>query len=98
MNKYNTIGVDLAKNVIQVCVISATNKQLANKELTRKKFAEFLIKQKPALRLITGHALPVAMAMRRRLSQHWLLHLLGRAIKQTRMMRWLSPKQLDGQT
>ena len=49
MNKYNTIGVDLAKNVIQVSVVSATNKQLANKELTRKKFAEFLIKQKPAL-------------------------------------------------
>ena len=49
MNKYNTIGVDLAKNVIQVCVVSATNKQLANKELTRKKFAEFLIKHKPAL-------------------------------------------------
>ena len=49
MNKYNTIGVDLAKNVIQVSVVSASNKQLANKELTRKKFAEFLIKQKPAL-------------------------------------------------
>lgn len=49
MNKYNTIGVDLAKNVIQVCVVSPTNKELINKELTRKKFAEFLIKQKPAL-------------------------------------------------
>ena len=49
MNKYNTIGVDLAKNVIQVCVISPANKELINKELTRKKFAEFLIKQKPAL-------------------------------------------------
>ena len=49
MNKYNTIGVDLAKNVIQVCVVSPANKELQNKELTRKKFAEFLIKQKPAL-------------------------------------------------
>jgi transposase len=49
MNKYNTIGVDLAKNVIHVCVDSAANKELQNKELTRKKFAEFLIKQKPAL-------------------------------------------------
>ena len=49
MNKYNTIGVDLAKNVIQVCVVSLANKELQNKELTRKKFAEFLIKQKPAL-------------------------------------------------
>ena len=49
MNKYNTIGVDLAKNVIQVCVVSPANKELQNKELTRKKFAEFLLKQKPAL-------------------------------------------------
>jgi len=49
MNKYNTIGVDLAKNVIQVCVVSPANKELQNKELTRKKFAELLIKQKPAL-------------------------------------------------
>ena len=49
MKKHNTIGVDLAKNVIQVCVVSVTNKELLNKELTRKKFAEFLVKQKPAL-------------------------------------------------
>lgn len=49
MNKYNTIGVDLAKNVIQVCVVSPANKELQNKELTRKRFAEFLVKQKPAL-------------------------------------------------
>ena len=49
MSKYNTIGVDLAKNVIQVCAASPADKQLQNKELTRKKFAEFLIKQKPAL-------------------------------------------------
>jgi len=49
MNKYNTIGVDLAKNVIQVCIVSPANKELQNKELTRKKFAEFLLKQKPAL-------------------------------------------------
>jgi transposase len=49
MKKHNTIGVDLAKNVIQVCVVSVTNKDLLNKELTRKKFAEFLVKQKPAL-------------------------------------------------
>ena len=49
MNKYNTIGVDLAKNVIQVCVVSPANKELQNKELTRKKFDEFLVKQKPVL-------------------------------------------------
>ena len=49
MRKHNTIGVDLAKNVIQVCVVSVSNKELLNKELTRKKFTEFLVKQKPAL-------------------------------------------------
>lgn len=49
MSNFNTIGVDLAKNVIQVCVVSPSNKELQNKALTRKKFAEFLVKQKPAL-------------------------------------------------
>lgn len=49
MKKCNTIGVDLAKNVIQISVVSPSNKQLQNKALTRKKFAEFLGKQKPAL-------------------------------------------------
>ena len=49
MRKHNTIGVDLAKNVIQVCVVSSSNKELLNRELTRKKFSEFLVKQPPAL-------------------------------------------------
>ena len=46
MRKHKTIGVDLAKNVIQGCVVSVSNKELLNKELTRKKFTEFLIKTK----------------------------------------------------
>jgi len=45
MNKVNTIGEDLAKNVIQVSVLSPSNKELTNKELPRTKFAEFLAKQ-----------------------------------------------------
>jgi transposase len=49
MNKINTIGVDLAKNVIQVSVVSGSNHELTNKSLTRKKFAEFLARQKPSL-------------------------------------------------
>ena len=49
MKNYNTIGVDLAKNIIQVSVVSPSNKQLQSKALSRKKFAEFLAKQKPAL-------------------------------------------------
>ncbi len=49
MAKTNTIGVDLAKNVIQVSVLSGYGKELQNKEMTRIKFAEFLAKQKPSL-------------------------------------------------
>ncbi|MEH6825157.1 MAG: transposase, partial [Motiliproteus sp.] len=49
MAKSNTIGVDLAKNVIQVSIVSPSGKELQNKELTRIKFAEFLAKQKPSL-------------------------------------------------
>ena len=49
MNNCNTIGVDLAKTVIQVCVVSPKKKTLLNKVLTRQKFAEFLAKQKPGL-------------------------------------------------
>ena len=49
MRNSNTIGVDLAKNVIQVSVVTPTNKELSNKELSRTKFAEFLAKQNPGL-------------------------------------------------
>ena len=42
MRNSNTIGVDLAKNVIQVSIVTPGNKELSNKELTRVKFAEFL--------------------------------------------------------
>ena len=49
MKHFNTIGVDLAKNVIQASVVTPDNKELSNKELSRTKFAEFLAKQKPSL-------------------------------------------------
>ena len=49
MRHSNTIGVDLAKNVIQVSVVSQFNKELSNKELSRAKFAEFLAKQKTGM-------------------------------------------------
>ena len=49
MKHHNTIGVDLAKNVIQVSVVSPHGKQLQNKSLSRKKFAEFLSNQRPGL-------------------------------------------------
>jgi len=49
MNNLNTIGVDLAKNVIQVSVVSVRGKELRNSALTRRKFAEFLVRQKASL-------------------------------------------------
>jgi transposase len=49
MSNLNTIGVDLAKNIIQVSVVSVRGKELVNKALTRAKFAEFLGKQKPSM-------------------------------------------------
>jgi transposase len=49
MNRLNVIGVDLAKNVIQVSVVSPSNRELRNTSLTRRKFAEFLGRQRPSL-------------------------------------------------
>jgi transposase len=49
MNNLNVIGVDLAKNIIQVSVVSPAMKELQNKVFTRNKFSEFLAKQKPSL-------------------------------------------------
>ena len=49
MNQLNVVGVDLAKNTIQVSVVSRTNKELENKGFTRKKFAEFLAKHRGSL-------------------------------------------------
>ena len=49
MTYSTTVGVDLAKNIIQVSVVSGSGRELLNRSLTRKKFAEFLGKQKPSL-------------------------------------------------
>ena len=49
MKHHNTIGVDLAKHVIQVSVVSPHGKQLLNKSLSRKQFREFIVQQQPAL-------------------------------------------------
>ena len=49
MTKLNVIGVDLAKNVIQVAVLTPSNRELCNRAFTRRKFAEFLALQRPSL-------------------------------------------------
>ncbi len=40
MRYATTVGVDLAKNVIQISVVSGRGKELCNRSLTRRKFAE----------------------------------------------------------
>mgnify|MGYP002630723185 CR=1 FL=1 len=49
MAKLNTIGVDLAKNVIQVSVVTPHGKEVSNKALSRNKFSDFLFTQKLSL-------------------------------------------------
>jgi transposase len=49
MTKLNVIGFDLAKNVIQISVLSRSNRELSNSALTRRKFVEFLGRQRPGL-------------------------------------------------
>lgn len=49
MAQLNTIGVDLAKSVIQVSVVTSLGKEVSNKALTRKKFSEFLTTQTKSL-------------------------------------------------
>ena len=49
MKAMQTVGVDLAKNVIRVSVVSTSNKEMMNKDFTRTKFMSFLAKQKTSL-------------------------------------------------
>ena len=49
MTYSTTVGVDLAKNVIQISVVSGRGKELSNRSLTRKRLAEFLGRQKQSL-------------------------------------------------
>jgi len=56
MTHSTTVGVDLAKNVIQISVVSSRGKELVNRSLSRRKFAEFLGKQKSSLVAFEGCA------------------------------------------
>ena len=49
MSYSTTVGVDLAKNVIQVSVVNGRGKETLNRSFSRTKFAEFLGKQKTSL-------------------------------------------------
>ena len=43
----NTIGVDLAKHVIQISIVAPSHKELCNKALTRTRLNQFLAKHPP---------------------------------------------------
>ena len=47
MKKYSILGIDLAKNVFQICALNQANKVQFNRKLTRNKFAEFMQQQEP---------------------------------------------------
>ncbi|MFT6031404.1 MAG: transposase, partial [Oleiphilaceae bacterium] len=49
MQTSQTIGVDLAKNVIQASVVTKSNKEILNKKFSRNQFSVFLAKQKVSL-------------------------------------------------
>jgi transposase len=42
MLKSNIVGIDLAKNVLQICVISKDGELISNKTVSRQKLKEIL--------------------------------------------------------
>lgn len=56
MLRTNVIGIDLAKNVFQVCSISRQGELLSNKAISRQKLKELLAKAKPSLVALEGCA------------------------------------------
>ena len=49
MKKFNVIAIDLAKNVFQACKVSPQGRVLYNREMSRTKLKELLIKEKASL-------------------------------------------------
>lgn len=54
MKKSTVIGIDLAKNVIQVCKISKHGELISNKAISPSKLKEFLLKSSPAIVAMEG--------------------------------------------
>ncbi|GAC34285.1 IS110 family RNA-guided transposase [Paraglaciecola polaris] len=49
MNNLNTIAIDLAKNVFQLCILSPERKVTVNKQVSRQKLIELMANQKGAV-------------------------------------------------
>jgi len=54
MLKSNIIGIDLAKNILQICQISKHGELISNNAVSRQKLKEQLAKVKPAVVAIEG--------------------------------------------
>jgi transposase len=54
MIKCNVIGIDLAKNIIQVCVISKEGELISNKSMSPNKLKELLARVKPSIVAMEG--------------------------------------------
>ena len=54
MNNSNLIGIDLAKNVIQVCNINKNGELISNKAISPKKLRELLAKSTPSIVSMEG--------------------------------------------
>lgn len=49
MNQSNTIAIDLAKNVFQICVLSSHQRVIEEKRPSRAKLMQFMMKQEPSI-------------------------------------------------
>jgi transposase len=63
MQKSNVIGINLAKTVIQVCVVSADGELVSNKAVSPRKLKEILAKTKPSI-VTFGAGLPSNLHMK----------------------------------
>jgi len=54
MLKFNVIGIDLAKNVLQICVVSKHGELVSNKIVSRQRLKEILAKSSPSIVGIEG--------------------------------------------
>jgi len=54
MLKSNIIGIDLAKNILQICQVSKHGELISNKAVNRQKLKEVLATIKPAIVAIEG--------------------------------------------
>ena len=82
MNRLDTIGVDLAKDIFQVVVLSNTGHCRCNRKLSRRKFIEWLYQQKPAVVVFEACA-----------SAHFFCQ---QAVKAGHRVKQLSPKLVKG--